>query len=50
MNHKDILDQVYSAVNTALDMTKKALEVQRTLVERAVEQFETTVKQWPAKK
>lgn len=44
MNHKDVLDQIYTALNNVLETTKKAFEVQRSLVERAFEQFETTVK------
>ena len=44
MNTKEVLDQVYSAVNNNLEFFKKALEVQRTLVERTVEQFESAVK------
>lgn len=44
MNHKDFLDQFYSVISNTFDYAKKAFEVQRSLVERAVEQFETTVK------
>lgn len=44
MNHKDVLDQIYTALNNVLETTKKVFEVQRSLIERAVEQFETTVK------
>lgn len=44
MNHKDFLDQIYTTINNTFDFAKKAFEVQRSLVERAVEQFETTLK------
>lgn len=44
MNTKDVIDQIYSAINNSFEYVKKAFEVQRSLVERAVEQFETATK------
>lgn len=48
MNTKEVLEQVYSAINNSLEFFKKSLEVQRSLVERAISDFESAVK--PVKK